>query len=227
MTAPRTILLVAAFLIAVAALAPAAQARQAERLDGEPPLLRVVTRKGQEASQHALSVPSRVFSLGRRRQRYHGQRGYSPLMRTGIFTALGIAIHNIPEGLAVFSGVSSGNASLGLLVAVAIGLHNIPEGIAVSVPIKEATGNSRMAFLLSFASGLAEPLGALLGYLIFSPFLTPSFTAGLLAFAAGIMIYISLDELIPAAHQYGTAHWVILGIGLGMAVMAVSAALIT
>jgi ZIP family zinc transporter len=112
-------------------------------------------------------------------------------------------------------------------VATAIGLHNIPEGITVSVPIKEATGSSKMAFFISFALGMAEPLGALLGYLVLSPFLTPSLIAGLLAFAAGIMIYISLDELIPAALQYGTAHLMILGIGLGMMVMAISAILVT
>ena len=137
------------------------------------------------------------------------------------------ATHNLPEGLAVFAGVSTGNTALGLLVAAAIALHNIPEGITVSVPIKEATGSSKMAFLVSFASGMAEPLGALLGFLILSPFLTPSFVAGLLAFAAGIMVFISLDELIPAALQYGAAHWMILGIGLGMVVMAVSAVLVT
>ena len=152
---------------------------------------------------------------------------HSALMRIGIFTSIGIAIHNIPEGLVVFAGASSGDVSLGVLVATAIALHNIPEGIAVSVPVKEATGNARMAFLLSFAAGLAEPLGALLGYLILSPFLTTSFVAGLLTFAAGIMIYISLDELVPTAHRYGAAHWAILGVGLGMAVMAGSVLLIS
>jgi zinc transporter, ZIP family len=152
---------------------------------------------------------------------------HSSLKRTGLFTALGIAIHNLPEGLAVFAGFSTGNAALGLLVATAIALHNVPEGIAVSIPIKEATGSSKRAFLVSFASGTAEPIGALLGYLILSPFLTPPLIAGLLAFAAGIMIYISLDELIPAALQYGTAHLMILGLGLGMLVMATSVVLIT
>ena len=152
---------------------------------------------------------------------------YSSLKRTGILTALGIAIHNLPEGLAVFAGFSTGNTALGILVATAIALHNIPEGIAVSLPIKEATGSSKKAFLISFASGITEPIGALLGYLILLPFLTPSLVAGLLAFAAGIMVYISLDELIPAALQYGTAHLMILGIGLGMMVMAISAVLVT
>jgi ZIP family zinc transporter len=144
------------------------------------------------------------------------------LLRVGIFTAIGIAIHNMPEGLVVFAGASSGNENLGFLVAIAIALHNIPEGVTVSVPIKQATGNSKMAFILSFASGLAEPLGAVVGYLVLSPFLTTSLIGALLAFAAGIMLYISLDELIPAALEYGASHWVILGVGSGMLVMAAS-----
>jgi len=185
---------------------------KAERLDSKHPLLKKISKMGQKAAAEPADNRSSQ---------------YSSLKRTGLFTALGIAIHNLPEGLAVFAGVSTGNTGLGLLVATAIGLHNIPEGITVSVPIKEATGSSKMAFFISFASGMAEPVGALLGYLVLSPFLTPSLIAGLLAFAAGIMIYISLDELIPAALQYGTAHLMILGIGLGMMVMATSAVLVT
>ncbi len=173
---------------------------KAEQLDSKHPLLKKISKMGQKAAAEPADNRSPQ---------------YSSLKRTGIFTALGIAIHNLPEGLAVFAGVSTGNTALGLLVATAIALHNIPEGITVSVPIKEATGSSKMAFLISFASGMAEPIGALLGYLILSPFLTPSLIAGLLAFAAGIMVYISLDELIPATLQYGTAHLMILGIGFG------------
>jgi len=187
----------------------------------------------QYEAEHLDSKSSMAGKIGRMGQRTpseladSGTLQHSSLKRTGILTALGIAIHNLPEGLAVFAGFSTGNTALGLLVATAIALHNIPEGIAVSIPIKEATGSSKKAFLISFASGLTEPVGALLGYLILLPFLTPSLVAGLLAFAAGIMVYISLDELIPAALQYGTAHLMILGIGLGMAVMAISAVLVT
>ena len=146
----------------------------------------------------------------------------SRLMRAGMLIALGIAIHNFPEGLAVFSSAVTGNRAFGFLVAIAIALHNIPEGISVSVPIWEATGNRRRAFLYSFAAGLAEPVGAIIGYAILFPFLTPTLIYSLLAFAAGIMVYISLDELLPTAHLYGEEHFVILGVIGGMLVMAAS-----
>lgn len=146
----------------------------------------------------------------------------SVLMRAGVFTALGIAIHNFPEGLVTFSSAATGDVALGTVVALAIAIHNIPEGIAVSVPIFYATGNRRRAFLFSFSSGLAEPVGALIGYAILFSFLTPTLLSTLLAFVAGIMVYISLDELLPLAHRYGQEHLVIIGIGAGMFVMAAS-----
>jgi zinc transporter, ZIP family len=144
------------------------------------------------------------------------------LRRAGILVALGIAIHNLPEGLATFSSAYTGNTALGILVAVAIALHNIPEGISVSIPIAEATGNRKKAFLYSLASGLAEPLGAVIGYVLLAPFLSGNLVYSLLAFAAGIMVYISLDELLPTAHMYGKEHFVIGGIIGGMGVMALS-----
>ncbi len=148
------------------------------------------------------------------------------LLRTGILTALGIAIHNFPEGLAVFASAATGNQSLGIVVALAIALHNIPEGISVSVPIMEATGSRLKAFVYSFSAGLAEPLGALIGYGILRSFLTPQVLFSLLAFSAGVMVYISLDELLPAAHRYGEEHLVIVGIAVGMLLMAASLYLI-
>jgi ZIP family zinc transporter len=151
-----------------------------------------------------------------------GVKGKSTLMRAGLFTALGIAIHNFPEGLVTFSSAATGNASLGLAIAVAVAIHNIPEGIAVSMPIYYATGSRKKAFLYSFSSGLAEPVGAFIGFLVLRPFLTESILSGMLGFVAGIMVYISLDELLPLAHQYGKEHQVIIGTVLGMAVMAVS-----
>jgi ZIP family zinc transporter len=146
----------------------------------------------------------------------------SLLMRAGILTGLGIAIHNFPEGLAVFSSAVTGDISFGILVASAIALHNIPEGISVSVPIMQATGSRQRAFLYSFSAGLAEPVGAIIGYAILFPFLTPTLVYALLAFAAGIMIYISLDEVLPTAHLFGQEHLVILGVAAGMLIMAIS-----
>lgn len=143
------------------------------------------------------------------------------LVRMGLFTALAIAIHNFPEGLATFTSALK-DPGLGIMIAIAIAIHNIPEGIAVSVPIVYATGNKRKAFLLSFLSGLTEPVGALVGYLLLMPFMN-ELTFGLLfASVAGIMVFISLDELLPAAREYGEHHLSIYGLIAGMGVMAVS-----
>ncbi|MBN1806432.1 MAG: zinc transporter ZupT [Sedimentisphaerales bacterium] len=141
------------------------------------------------------------------------------LMRTGLITALAIGIHNFPEGLATFATALS-DVKLGLFIAVAIAIHNIPEGISVSMPIFYATGSRGKAFFYSFLSGVAEPVGAVVGYLILMPFVSANLIAYLLAIVAGIMIYISLDELLPMAHRYGHEHTVIAGIVSGMIVMA-------
>jgi len=143
------------------------------------------------------------------------------LIRMGAFTALAIAIHNFPEGLATFTAALT-DPSLGIAIAVAIAIHNIPEGIAVSVPIFFATGNKRKAFTLSFLSGLAEPVGALVGYLILMPFLTELTFGILFAGVAGIMVFISIDELLPAAREYGEHHLSIYGLIAGMIVMSIS-----
>lgn len=143
------------------------------------------------------------------------------LMRMGLFTALAIAIHNFPEGLATFTAALT-DPSLGIAIAVAIAIHNIPEGIAVSIPVFYATGSRKKAFWLSFSSGLAEPVGALIGYLILMPFLSPVVFGVLFAGVAGIMVFISLDELLPAAKEYGEHHLSIYGLIGGMAVMAIS-----
>lgn len=146
----------------------------------------------------------------------------SSLKRGGIFIAIGIAIHNFPEGMITFASAATGDISLGVMIAVAVAIHNIPEGIAVSVPIFYATGNRRRAFMYSFLSGIAEPVGAIIGYLLLKPFLTPAILSMTLAFVAGIMVYISLDEILPMAHRYGRSHLVMLGIVSGMSIMALS-----
>ena len=146
----------------------------------------------------------------------------STLMRSGILIALGIAIHNFPEGMVTFCSAATGDIAFGIIIAVAIAIHNIPEGIAVSVPIFYATGNRRKAFTYSFLSGVAEPVGALIGYGILFSFLTPALLSSMLAFVAGIMVYISLDEILPLAHRYGKEHLVIIVIGIGMLVMVMS-----
>lgn len=143
------------------------------------------------------------------------------LHRTGVFTAIAIAIHNFPEGFATFVSALD-SLTLGLGIAFAIAIHNIPEGMAVSLPIYHATGERKRAFWYAFGSGLAEPIGAAFGFFLLMPFmgeLTLGITFGVVA---GIMIYISLDELLPSARVYGNAHTAIGGIVAGMGVMAVS-----
>jgi len=143
------------------------------------------------------------------------------LLKMGIMSALAIAIHNFPEGLATFTATLQ-DPALGVSIAVAIAIHNIPEGIAVSIPLFYATGNRKKAFTLSFLSGLAEPVGALVGYLLLMPFLNDVVFGFLFAFVAGIMVFISLDELLPAAEEFGEHHLAIYGLIAGMAVMALS-----
>nr|WP_295898875.1 zinc transporter ZupT [uncultured Alistipes sp.] len=143
------------------------------------------------------------------------------LMRMGLMTALAIAIHNFPEGIATFT-TAVDDTTLGVAIAVAIAIHNIPEGIAVSVPVYYATGDRAKAFRLSLLSGVAEPVGALLAWLVLMPFMSPTLMGCILAGVAGIMVFISIDELLPAAREYGEAHISIYGVVTGMAVMAVS-----
>lgn len=143
------------------------------------------------------------------------------LMRTGLFTAIALAIHNFPEGLATFISALQ-EPKLAIPIVVAIAIHNIPEGIAVAVPIYYATGNRRKAFMYSFLSGLAEPIGAIVGYLILLPFINDVINGVIFAGVAGIMVFISFDELLPAAREYGEHHLSIYGLVSGMALMAVS-----
>ena len=160
--------------------------------------------------------------------RHDHSASHHKLMRMGLFTAIAIGIHNFPEGLATFLAALQ-DPHLGLAIAVAIALHNIPEGISVSVPIFYATGSRRKAFVYSVLSGLAEPVGAGIGYLAVLLFLggntrvIPSEIMGILfGGVAGIMVYISLDELLPTSRAYGKGHDSLFGLVAGMLVMALS-----
>lgn len=146
---------------------------------------------------------------------------HSKLMRMGLFTALAIAIHNFPEGLATFLATLD-DPSVGAAIAVAISLHNIPEGISVAVPIYYASGSRKSAFTYSLLSGLAEPVGATIGYLILRPILSNAVTGVMFAGVAGIMVYISLDELLPTSRAYGKGHDSLYGLLSGMIVMSLS-----
>ena len=153
---------------------------------------------------------------------------HGKLLRMGLLTALAIGIHNFPEGLATFLAALQ-NPALGAAIAVAVAIHNIPEGISVSVPIFYATGNRRRAFAYSFLSGLAEPVGAAVAYLLIRLFLggpsgvvPPQVIGILFAGVAGIMVYISLDQLLPTSRAYGKGHDSLFGLVSGMVVMALS-----
>jgi ZIP family zinc transporter len=190
---------------------------KAERVEDSPIASSLDISASKELGRRGFRWGAPEASPGRK-----GGRQQPDLLRAGILTALGIAIHNFPEGLIVFSSAVGGDVKHGIVVAVAVALHNIPEGISVSLPVLAATGSRKRAFMYSFSAGVAEPIGAILGFLVLRPFLTPFVLSLLLAFAAGIMVYISLDELLPAAHEYGASHIAITGIGVGMLVMAVS-----
>lgn len=143
------------------------------------------------------------------------------LMRMGVFTALAITIHNFPEGLATFISALS-DPQMGIAITTAIAIHNIPEGIAVAVPLFYATNSRVKAFKYSFLSGLSEPVGAIIGYFLFIRFLGDEAFGFVFAGVAGIMVYISLNELLPSSRQYGDYQLSLWGLVSGMGVMAVS-----
>jgi len=161
-------------------------------------------------------------------ERHSGIRGRGPeaekqgrLLRAGLLVAFGLAIHNFPEGIASFTAALS-NPELGVAIAIAIAIHNIPEGLAVAAPIYAATRSRGKAFLGSFLSGVAEPMGAILAALVLMPFLSDALMGGVLPAVGGIMVYIALDELLPISRSYREEHLSIVGFMVGMAVMALS-----
>lgn len=143
------------------------------------------------------------------------------LYRTGVLTAVVIAIHNFPEGVVTFFTLLS-DSTLAITIAIAIALHNIPEGISIYVPIYYATGNKKKAFGYSLFSGLVEPLGAIIGFLVLREYLNDIIFEIIFGIVVGIMVYISLDELLPSARKYGEAYLTIIGLFAGMFIMAFS-----
>lgn len=154
-----------------------------------------------------------------------GKSKEASLYKTGVLTALAIGIHNFPEGLATFMAAYQ-DLGLGISIAVAIALHNIPEGIAVSIPVYYATGSKRKAFYFSFLSGISEPVGAIIGFFLLHEIFNDLSFGIVFALIGGIMVFISLDQLLPAAHKYGKHHHTIYGMLAGMAVIAVSLVLL-
>ena len=143
------------------------------------------------------------------------------LWRTGMVTTIIISLHNLPEGIITFLSALE-NPKIGAILALAIAIHNIPEGMAVYIPVYEATGSRKRAMWMTFLSGMTEPLGALLAYSLLAPILTPIVIENVNIAIAGIMVYISLDELLPAAKEYGHYHLAMLGMCAGMIIMGIS-----
>jgi ZIP family zinc transporter len=166
----------------------------------------------------ALDTSHPTLRLDRDAATYYSD---TALLRAGVGVAIAVTLHNFPEGLATFF-LTLDDPQVGLSVALAIAIHNIPEGIAVVVPIYYATKSKRVAFAFGALSGLAEPVGALLGYWLLQPFISDSVLGAVFAVVAGVMVYISIDSLLPAARQYGSGQLAIYGVIAGMAVMAVS-----
>lgn len=183
--------------------------------------------RGEDASQHTAVAAAREKSPGAARPE-SDPANRDELMRMGLFSALAIGIHNFPEGLATFLSALQ-DPALGTAIAVAVALHNIPEGVSVSVPIYFATGSRGKAFLYSTLSGIGEPVGALIAYFALRLFvggpggvMPPQIIGILFAGVSGIMVYISLDELLPTSRAYGKGHDSLLGLVAGMIIMAFS-----
>ena len=170
-----------------------------------------------EESPGATQTVSQVKESGTPSATEHNKK----LLRMGMFTALAVAIHNFPEGFITFFSTLR-DPVLGVSIAAAVAIHNIPEGIAVAVPIYYATGSRKKAFFWALLSGIAEPIGALIGYMILAPFLSEMVYGIIFAGVAGTMVYISFDQLLPAAREYGEHHHSVLGLVAGMALMAIS-----
>ena len=143
------------------------------------------------------------------------------IKRVGLLTAAAITVHNFPEGLATFFATLA-DPAVGLPLAFAIAIHNIPEGIAIAVPVYYATGNKGYAFIACLLSGLAEPVGAVIGYVLLGPFLSNALFGVVFGVIAGVMVFLALDELLPAAKRYAKGHETVYGLVTGMGALAIS-----
>lgn len=147
-----------------------------------------------------------------------GEAPHNNLFRVGVVSTLAIGLHNFPEGIATFMA-GYNDMALGVSIAVAIALHNIPEGISVAMPIYFATGSKKRAFQYTFLSGVAEPIGALLAFLILRPFIRPAVLGALFGIVTGIMLYIAIEELIPSSRQYGHDRYALIATFTGICLM--------
>ena len=162
-------------------------------------------------------IPSTEGDIGNLKE--HSKE--NTLKRMGVLTAIAIGIHNFPEGMATFTSALR-DPHLGIAIAVAIAIHNIPEGIATSVPIYFSSGSRWKAFWVSFFSGITEPIGAILGYLLLRPFFNDTLFGILFGMIAGIMVFISIEELLPMAREYDKSKLTIIGFVIGMVIIALS-----
>jgi ZIP family zinc transporter len=149
------------------------------------------------------------------------EQSFPGLERVGFLTALAIAIHNFPEGLATFASALH-DIKVGIPIAIAVALHNVPEGVSVAIPIYYATGSRKQAFWYSFSSGLAEPVGAVLGYFVVRAYWSDGMLGIIDAAVAGVMVFVSLDQLIPNAKKYEKGHYSVYGLFCGIALMAIT-----
>lgn len=167
---------------------------------------------------HFVPNPHESLESGNEFYKEH-DRNY--IRRVGLMTAAAITAHNFPEGLATFFAMLESPA-LGLPLAFAIAIHNIPEGISIAVPVYFATQKKSYAFLACLLSGLAEPVGAVLGYALLQPFMTPATFGAVFGVIAGVMVFLALDELLPAAKKYAQGHETVYGLVSGMVMIALS-----
>ena len=173
------------------------------------------TWKGGRGAGHAGGISG----TGNLQESGHGA-GSAGALRSALVTTAAIVLHNLPEGiLTLFTSYAS--PALGITLTLAIALHNIPEGVAISVPVYYATGSRVRAVLYALFSGLAEPAGALLAFCLLRGFFSPLFLNGLIATVAGIMIYVSISELIPEGFSYGRRGHAVAGLAVGVLTMSI------